>query len=140
MVGALVLALLTGAHPLHSSLTTITWRPETHTLELAVRVFTQDLDQAVVRRDGTCGYVQTVLTLHDAVGRVVPTIRCSVERQGDVSWIRLATAPGDPRGVRLSNTLLFDLFGDQINIVQSSVTGRTHTLLFTRGDGPKPLI
>ena len=140
MVSVLVLVLVTAAHTLHSSLATVTWRSETGTLELAVRAFTQDLEGALARRDGSpCAYVQAALTLRDAAGELVPTTRCTVERQGDVSWVRFATAPGDPRAWRLSNSLLFELFRDQINIVQLSIPGRTRTLLFTRGDGPKPL-
>ena len=141
MVSALVVALTLGvSHPMHSSLTTVAWRQETRTLEVAVRIFTQDLQDALARRTGTaCAYAQTVLTLRDAAGRAVPIDRCSLERQGDVTWIRLSAMPGDPNGLHLSNTLLFDRFEDQINIVQSSIGGRARTVLFTRGDGPKAL-
>ena len=141
MVSVLAVALSLGAsHPMHSSLTTVAWHPETRTLEVAVRVFTQDLQDALARRKGTgCQYAQAVLTLRDAAGHTVPTDRCTIASDGDVTWIRLSAAPGDPHALRLSNTLLFELFEDQINIVQSSVDGRARTVLFTRGDGPKAL-
>jgi len=35
--------------------------------------------------------------------------------------------------------LLFDLYEDQINIVQARYEGRRVSLLFSRGDPPKPL-
>ncbi len=141
MVSTLVVALSIGAaHPLHSSLTTVAWRPETSTLEVAVRVFTQDLEEALARRTGTaCVYAQAVLTLRDATGRALPTTRCTMERQADVTWIRFSATPGEVRALRLSNTLLFELFHDQINIVQSRVDGRARTVVFTRGDGLKAL-
>lgn len=141
MVTVLVVALSFGAaHPLHSSLTTVAWRPETRTLEVAVRVFTQDLQDALARRtESACAYTQAVLTLRDTAGRTVPTGRCTMARDGDVTWIRLSATPGDPHALRLSNTLLFELFADQINIVQSTLDGRSRTVLFTKGDGPKSL-
>lgn len=141
MVSVLAMALSLGAaHPIHSSLTTVAWRQETRTLEVAIRLFTQDLQDALARRKGSgCEYAQAVLTLHDAAGRTVPTDRCTIVRDGDVTWIRLIAAPGDLHALRLSNSLLFELFEDQINIVQSSVDGRARTVLFTRGDGPKAL-
>lgn len=141
MVNVFVVALSLGAaHPIHSSLTTVAWRQDTRTLEVAVRLFTQDLQDALARRKGTgCEYAQAVLTLRDAAGRTVPTDRCTIARDGDVTWIHLSATPGDLHALRLSNSLLFELFEDQINIVQSSLDGRARTVLYTRGDGPKAL-
>lgn len=140
MVSPLVAALAVAAHPLHSSMTTVAWHVETHTVELAMRVFTQDLNDALARRTGTaCSYAQAVVILRDADGRRIPTVQCTATREQDVTWIRLSASVSDPRGVRLANTVLFELFADQINIVQASLGGRSRTVLFTRGDGPKPL-
>lgn len=140
MVGGLILALAVAAHPLHSSVTTIAWHAETHTIELAMRVFTQDLNNALARRPGSaCGYAQAVMLLNDTAGKPIPTGQCSVTTEQDVTWIRLSATVGDPRGLRLVNMVLFEMFADQINIVQASIGGRSHTMLFTRGDGPKPL-
>ncbi len=140
MVSALVLAVGVATHPLHSSLTTVAWRPETRTVELAMRVFTQDLADALAHRTGTpCRYVQAALSLRDATGHAIPIARCSIDKADDVTWIRLSATVDDPRGLRLSNAVLFELFADQINIVQSSIGGRSRTVLFTRGDGLKPL-
>lgn len=131
---------LGAAHPIHSSLTTVAWHQETRTLEVAIRLFTQDLRDALARRkEAGCEYAQAVLTLRDAAGRTVPTDQCTIARDGDVTWIRLRATSVDSRALRLSNTLLFELFEDQINIVQSSVDGRVRTVLFTRGSGPKAL-
>ncbi len=141
MVSALALALSIGAaHPLHSSLTTVAWRPETRTIEVAVRVFTQDLQDALTRRAQTaCAYVQAALTLREAGGGTVSTSTCAMQREGDVTWIRFTAQLADPHGLRLSNTMLFERFADQINIVQSSIGGRARTVLFTPGDGLKAL-
>lgn len=140
MVSALALALAASAHPLHSSLTTVVWRPETHTIELAVRVFTQDLQDVLTHRTGTaCDYARAVLTLRDAAGAALSAVNCTTAREGDVTWIRLSAPAASPRGLRLTNAVLFDTFPDQINIVQASLDGRARTVLFTHGDGPKAL-
>jgi hypothetical protein len=146
LVPVLLLAALPQAtHPLHSSLTTVVWDSRTHTLQLAVRVFTQDLSDALPR--GTvaspdsvvCRYARSALTLRDRTGRSLATGRCTIERAGDVTWIRLEAPTTDPTGFRLLNAFLFELFDDQVNVVQAKVGGRMQTMLFTRGDGPKPI-
>jgi hypothetical protein len=38
-------------------------------------------------------------------------------------------------GARLTNRVLFDRYEDQVNIVQTSISGRRQTLLFTKSDG-----
>jgi hypothetical protein len=103
-------------------------------------VFTQDLQTALAARAATaCDYVRATLVLRDSGGRAIAAAQCTTQRQGDVTWIRFAASTPTARGLRLSNTLLVELFADQINIVQASIPGRARTLLFTRGDGPKPL-
>jgi hypothetical protein len=39
--------------------------------------------------------------------------------------------------VKLSSRLLFEVFNDQVNIVQATYDGHRHSMLFTAGDGPK---
>jgi hypothetical protein len=56
-----------------------------------------------------------------------------------VTWIRLEAPTADPTGFRLLNAFLFELFDDQVNVVQATLRGRMRTMLFTRGDGPKPI-
>jgi hypothetical protein len=150
VVNPLVPALLLAAapqvtHPLHSTLTTIAWDSRTHTLQVAVRVFTQDLSDALARGtvaspdSAACGYARAALTLRDRTGRSLATGRCTVERTGDVTWIRLEARATDPTGFRLLNAFLFELFDDQVNVVQAKLDGRMRTMVFTRGDGPKPI-
>jgi hypothetical protein len=59
---------------------------------------------------------------------------------GDLMWVCLrAPAPGGPVGLRVVHKVLFDLYADQINIVQAAYSGKRISLLFTRGDGFKKL-
>jgi hypothetical protein len=55
-------------------------------------------------------------------------------------WVCLrAAAPAGPVGLRVTHKVLFDLYADQINIVQAAYGGKRISLLFTRGDGFKRL-
>jgi len=150
VVNPLVPVLLLAAappttHPLHSTLTTIIWDSRTHTVQVAVRVFTQDLSDAVARGtvaspdSAVCRYARAALILRDRAGRPFATELCTIERTGDVTWIRLEAPARDPTGFRLLNALLFEQFDDQVNVVQVKLGGRLQTMVFTRGDKPKPI-
>jgi uncharacterized protein DUF6702 len=139
-----VLIAMTGApraHPLHTTLTTIEWRAETRTVQVAVRVFSQDLRAAVARApaDSACGYARRAFVLTDASGRVLGAERCTVQEAEEVTWIRLEARVAAPAGLRVLNAFLFESFGDQVNVVQANLAGRSRTMLFTRGDEPKPV-
>ena len=141
----------TPAHPLHTTLTTVTWQGDRRELEVAVRTFTQDLADAVTRAarspaaiggvsdSAACRYATAALSVRDAAGASLRVARCVTERAADVTWIRLAIPADRPVGLQLRNAFLFERFADQVNIVQTDLAGATRTILFTTGDGPKPL-
>lgn len=141
----------TPAHPLHTTLTTVIWQGDRRELEVAVRTFTQDLADAVTRAprspaaiggafdSAACRYATAALSVRDAAGASLRVARCVTERAADVTWIRLAIPSERPLGLQLRNALLFERFADQVNIVQADLAGATRTILFTTGDGPKPL-
>lgn len=142
LVGMLGAAPAARAHPLHSTLTTIAWHDERRLLDVAVRVFTQDLADAAggaVSDSAACGYATSVFSIRDAAGRALHARTCAIERVGDVTWIRLDIPAPSPTGLKALNAFLFERFPDQINIVQANLAGRARTILFTSGDGPKPL-
>lgn len=142
---------LAPAHPLHTTLTTVDWRADRRRLQVAVRVFTQDLALAVTRSrsaagpagavpdSAACRYALGMLSIRDAGGRPLGPAGCAAQREADITWIRLDVPALEPAGLRVLSAFLFELFPDQINIVQATLGGRARTILFTRGDGPKPL-
>lgn len=150
-----VLAVMTGApqqaaHPLHTTLTTVEWHAETAALQVAVRVFSQDLSDAIARQHGNpmtpptsdaaaCRYARAALQVREASGRALVITRCEVAHSADVTWIHLAAPAATPAGVRILNAFLFEVFSDQINVVQTNLQGRARTLLFTAGDQMKEL-
>jgi hypothetical protein len=57
-----------------------------------------------------------------------------------VVWLCLrAPAPRAAARLTVHNRMHFELFEDQVNVVQATLGGRRRSELFTRGDGPKPL-
>jgi hypothetical protein len=143
---ALLLALAARgawAHPLHSSVAEITYDARARTLGVSIRLFADDL-QAAVR--GTMGdaavyrYVAARFTLRDAGGRAVALRMCGSRRARDVVVVCLRAAGTDsPAGARVRSVLLTELYADQVNLVKATYGGRRVMLLFSRGDGAKPL-
>ena len=130
-------------HPLHTTLTQLTYNAAGGTVEVAVRAFADDFRRAVgsnVSDSAAYAYLGQTLTLTDRGGRALPLSPCGLRRTQDLLWLCLATrVPGGLAGARVHARMLLDLYEDQINIVQASYDGRKVSLLFTRGDKSKPL-
>lgn len=142
------------AHPLHTSFATIEHYKTTGTLVISMRVFLDDFTKAsaeyrsrLVSGSRTTGsqsplisYALANFQIADESGKALALESCGGNRVGDLLLlcfkIRMA-AP--PRALRVSNTILFDHFKDQINVVQASIGGRKANALFTPGDGSKLL-
>lgn len=126
------------AHPIHSTITTVTYDPSSAQVTAMVRAFATDLDLALAKQPtrDIPGYVQRVITLSDRTGRPVPLAWCGSRREADVVWLCVrAPAPQGVSGMTLSDRMLFELFDDQVNIVMTDHT----SLLFTKGDPPRRL-
>jgi hypothetical protein len=133
------------AHPLHTTHTDLVERDGT--IAVTVRSFTDDLANAV-RQDrpdlvpddsALARYVRARLVLSDPEGRPLPLRWLGRRTQGDLTLLELACRAPRLAGVRVTNRLHFERFLDQVNIVQARYGGRTATLLFTPGTGPKVL-
>lgn len=135
-------AAAVAVHPLHTTLTQLSYAAADRTVVVSVRAFADDFRAVAgdVSDSAAFGYLTTVLTLSDPAGRTLPLAWCGARRTGDLLWLCLhAPAPRGLAGLRVDARLLFDRFEDQINIVQASYGGRQVSLLFVRGDHPKPL-
>ncbi len=79
------------------------------------------------------------LVLHDRGGRPLPLEWIRRRTEGDLALLDLRCRARSLAGVRVANGLHFELFADQVNIVQARYGGRTATLLFTPGGAPQVL-
>ena len=142
------------AHPLHTTLTELTYDPAARAVRLSVRVFADDFSASVIHGRAAAPdapivvppdsamvrYLVGKLVLADRSGRLIPLRWCGTRRAAEVLFLCLrAPVASPPRGARLRNAVLTELFADQVNVVRAAVGGAAQTLLFTPGDGMKAL-
>lgn len=148
------------AHPLHTSLAELVYEPASRTFRVMLRVFVDDFATASLANErtradrtaaGSAGsaetpqsphlaYVRSTFLVADARGRQISLVFCGWTRAGDLVWLCFrGSAPNGLKGFFVTSHLLFDLYYDQINIVQASYGGRKSTLLFTPGDRAKAI-
>ena len=140
------------AHPLHTTMTDLSYDPATHALNVTIRVFADDFSAAVmpgVPRRSEIVVPSDTAILRYVTGRFgvtgpggrVPMRWCGLRREGKVLFVCLrGMVPGTLASASLSNGLLTEMFTDQVNVVQISYDGRRRTLLFTPRDGAKALL
>ena len=157
-LAAVVIARPLEAHPLHTSLADITYDAGAKEIRVSVRVFIDDFTKAstafaaaraaaaraakapVSSESPLLMYARASFMIADRGGRVLSLASCGGKRVGDLMWICFhSSAPAGLSGFRVASRILFDLYADQINIVQATYGGRKTSLLFTRGDGFKRL-
>lgn len=148
MVAALLLAAAIGVHPLHTTMAEITVDRAHATLRVVVRVFADDFGRAVnaSKTSGTfdaraAAYVGSAISIVDGKKQRVGTLDCGTRRQGDLLWLCTeATLTADQlRHLTLGDQMLCELFSDQVNVVRVTDGAATRSMLFTRGDGEKPI-
>ena len=140
------------AHPLHTSFTELTHDIRGGALRISLRVFVDDFTKAAelhARRAAKPGkrggqtlvdYAIASMSLTDASGKPIAMAFCGAKRVGDLMWLCFsALDPSRGKGISIASRVLFDQFGDQINVVKATYAGRTSSLLFTSGDGPRLL-
>jgi hypothetical protein len=133
-------------HPMHTSVTEISYDAGSRRAAISIRVFAGDFAAAIGPDSGAPAdsamsrYVGASFTLTDRSGRSLPIQWLNAESAGDVVLLRLsARAPDGLAQAKVLNTLLADRFADQVNIVRALYDGRAATLLFTRGEPAKAL-
>lgn len=153
-----MLALLTPAHahPVHTSLAEADYNRETGCLEFAVRVFADDIEDALSAAEGRrISFEKTAAREVDAVLRRYLTARFTV-RAGDSAplplrwigrdlkdaanelWLFFEVAlPSGLDSVRLRHGLLAERFSDQLNSIRVRDGGRSATLLYYPDRGEK---
>lgn len=146
--------LLAGArHPLHTTLTALSHDARAGTVTAVVRAFAEDFAPAAARAarvragpghavsdSAAAEYLRARLRVHARGGRALRFAWCGARREGDVLWLCLrASAPEGLAGATVHAAQLFEVFEDQVNVVQASYGGARRSVLFARGEAPKRL-
>lgn len=141
------------AHPIHMSFTEARYTGANRTLQLWVRVFANDFAAAAARRSGIrlgrdsvidpaigTAYLTEKLQLAAADGRAIGLVSCGVKRVNDMLGFCLQARIVHSMGkLKMRNSIMTELFGDQVNVVQTVDRGARASRLFVRGDGAKDL-
>jgi hypothetical protein len=133
-------------HSIHASLTQIDHNAKGKTLEVSVRIFTDDLENvlslenkgqrfriedgdkndAVVER-----YLRKVFKITNAKGKIWPYTYIGKENEADATWAYIEIPLTEaPTGCKLQQQVLLDVFDDQVNIVNVTYQGEKKTYLF----------
>jgi hypothetical protein len=156
----LVVLLLTGFSRLHQfyvSLSEIRFNTESQRLEVSLRFFPDDMDRALKEHIGVNASLVTVLEhksadslleiyLHDLFrielkGVSVPLSYLGKEAESDVMWCYLESFPQEkPVEITVYNSILCEIFEDQVNIIQVYVDTWNRGLLLNRDEPQGKLV
>ena len=138
------------AHKFHTSFTEASYNAEAATLEVTLRTFPDDLESAVRRRaaaapsagkdrkkefeERVAAYVAETFRVRTPGGDPVKISWVGMDAGVDSAWLYFEVRlPPGTESLGLSNRLLFDLFDDQINLVNLKTKDRRTALRFERG-------
>lgn len=136
------------SHPLHTSITLLSYDPASGAISLSIRVFADDFERAATQwsaghaslraaQSPLLAYIRSAFTLMDATGRAIPLAWCGWRRQGDLVWLCFRATNAARGDITIADRIFHELYDDQINVVQAKSDGRGINLLFTKGDKPK---
>lgn len=138
------------AHKFHTSFAEADYDAETKSLEIMLRTFPDDLENAVRRRGGkrvspddkkafgaqVFTYLQEKFRVKTAKGEAAKLTWVGMDAGVDSAWLYFEAAlPEGVEGAQLSQQFLCDLYDDQINLVNVKAAGKKVELRFDRGGG-----
>lgn len=138
-------------HPFHTSVAELQYNHKTHRFELALRVFTDDLEQTLSRRAGKPIILSSSRTVEPLLadylkahvllspvrgsksGAVMQWEMVGKELANDVTWLYLESDTSTAKGFSIRHSVLHDQFEDQRNLLTIKGLGAEKSMLFTRG-------
>jgi hypothetical protein len=142
------------AHKFHTSFTEADYNAAERSLQITLRTFPDDLEKILGRRRGKpvrldrkqeaepllVAYLQETFQLKNAQGEAVKLSWVGMDAGIDSAWLYFeARLPEGTAGASLRNQFMFDLYDDQINLVNVKQHDRKHALTFKNGDTFQPL-
>ncbi|MEJ8802914.1 DUF6702 family protein [Pontibacter sp. H249] len=142
------------AHDFHTSITDIKYNPRTQSLEVSLRVFTDDLENAVSKFTKTkviynsasaeqqqqiYAYLQTKLSFELTKGKPLKYKLLGSEAETDAVWmyVEVPVKSASVGQLYVKNAVLTEIFNDQMNIVNLNYKGKTESALLQRGEEQK---
>ncbi|WP_241738915.1 DUF6702 family protein [Pontibacter beigongshangensis] len=152
LCGLFLLSIEGVAHDYHASITDIRYNPKTQRLEVAIKVFMDDLEEALSRKSKAKvvysnseqvqqllqAYLRRHLVFEQEKGKPLQQHFLGSEAETDAVWAYVEVpVPDARRPLLVHNTVLMELFDDQMNIVNINSKGKTNSLLFQQYDREK---
>lgn len=141
-------------HKFHTSLTRMDYNPKENQIEITIQLFPHDLIPLLEKRarrkielETTEGIDQMILDylvenfiFKDKTGAIKNLSWVGKELEVDTAYIYLQIASNDGiDGAQLQNTIFFESFNEQTNLVLARAEKRKADLLFVAGDKFKPI-
>ena len=142
------------AHKFHTSFTEAEYNAKEASLQITLRTFPDDLEIILGKRSGKSvrldrkqeteplliAYLQETFQLKNAKGETLKLSWVGMEAGVDSAWLYFeAPMPEGFTGMQLRNGFLFDLYDDQVNLVNVKQGARKRALTFKNGDNFQPL-
>lgn len=146
-----------GAHPFYVSISEINYKSETKSLEISLRIFTDDLENAIqdwshkklylgesneiTQADSLLKqYIFQVLSI-EIEDEKLKLIYLGKEVEQELTWIYLETNNiTDFDKITISNRLLFQSFPSQTNLIHLNHRQKTKSLLLTKNNPSDELV
>ena len=143
------------AHRQKQALSTIEWNARTKTLEITHDLHAHDAEQVLAKlelitspdltglraRARLALYVKENFQLRTLSGQAIDLAILGAETEITYAHVYMeAELPEQPHGLIITNTLLQDVFVDQINQVNVSLSDTLRSDIFVAGDGPKKIL
>lgn len=147
---AFISIFLSFNHPFHASITQCTYNPETKSLEISMRLFTDDLENAIgeelspepsSRTDSLIArYINSNFSYATTEKLDLHTIYLGRQIDFDLTYVFLEI-PSFPLkdAYYVRQTVFFDRFDDQTNIVNVGIGEKSGSGYFTKGETIKTI-
>jgi hypothetical protein len=144
-----------GAHRFHTSLTRIDYNSGEQLVEISIQLFTHDLAPLLEQRAGRrvdlektldvdkliFDYLNETFVLSDRKGEIRNLKWVGKELDVDSIWIYVETPSKEsPENFNLQNTIFFESFQEQTNLVICRYEGKKTDLMFKVGDKTKEIL
>jgi hypothetical protein len=143
------------AHKFHTSFAEAEYNEKEASLQITLRTFPDDLEMILNKRNGKknvrldrkqdaepllIAYLQETFQLKNAKGETLKLSWVGMDAGVDSAWLYFeARMPEGFAGAQLRNQFLFDLYDDQVNLVNVKQDERKRALTFKNGDNFQPL-
>ncbi len=146
VIGGILVFATAFAHAYHTSITKIDYNAKEHSLEISMRVFTDDLESVLSHQNNKQifkvenndkndiaieRYVRKCFRFSNNKNQAIDYQYIGKENEGEATWVYLEIPFNENIvGTKLQQNVLLDFFSDQVNIVNVTYKGDRKSYVF----------